>query len=65
MPSATIGRLALELGFHSMRRQPYYSIEFASVKLADYDDSATDPNMPAPPNEPLFSMSEPEPGDLP
>jgi hypothetical protein len=45
--------------------QPYYSIEFASVKLADYDDTAMDPNMPAPPNEPLFSVSDPEPGDLP
>jgi len=45
--------------------QPYYSIVFASASLADYDDTTTDPDTPAPPNEPLFSVSDPEPGDLP
>jgi hypothetical protein len=45
--------------------QPFYTIEFASAKLADYDDTTTDPDAPAPPNEPLFSVSDPEPGDLP
>jgi hypothetical protein len=45
--------------------QPYYSIDFASASLGDYDDTTTDPNTPAPPNEPLFTISDPQPGDLP